>query len=191
MSATINLWKALLNKPPSLVGSANSYLVSVEGEINMDVQPKKRPDSTVVLIPQPINGQGIAVLLVPDELTRQLSLNNSVLAAGTHILCHASHICWNSLRLWVARTDSARETQYEPHTHGKEMFCARTRSRLIPNEPIVICPGTLTDPCGMIYKKSAWLDIKCHHCGFDPNQIAWSPPQKGQSNINELTQLAE
>ncbi|MGA2798005.1 MAG: hypothetical protein ABSE63_10520 [Thermoguttaceae bacterium] len=131
------------------------------------------------------------MLLIPDELTRQLTLNGVVLAAGTHILHHADHIRWNNLRLWVARNGSAQETQYEPHIHGEEMFCARTRSRIVPGEPIVICPGTLTDPCGMIFKKTAWLNIKCHHCGFDPNQTTWSPPHKGQSDINELLHLAE
>ncbi|MGD0519194.1 MAG: hypothetical protein ABSA26_16785 [Thermoguttaceae bacterium] len=192
MQTSAKIWSAVQGqKEPSVVKPAKSYLVAEEGLISMDVPSRQRPVRMSIIIPQSINGQDIAMLLVPDELTGKLALNGQFLAAGAHILHHGDEICRDELRLWVSRDDSVKETEYDATIHGEDMFCARTRSRLIPGEPIIICPGIISAPCGMIFRASAWLNIKCHHCGFDPKEATWIPRQKGRGNIDELLQIAE
>jgi hypothetical protein len=191
MLAAIILWQAVKDDEPSPVDYANAYLVTELGVTNMDVSSRHCPDNAAALIPQSINGQGIAVFLVPDALTGRITRDGQFLAPGAHILRHGDEIRWNALRLWIAKNDRIEETNYDPNKHGENMFCARTRSRLISGEPVIICPGTLSNSCGMIFKASAWLNMRCHICGFEPNQASWTPPQKKRGVIDELLRLAE
>jgi hypothetical protein len=188
---SLKIWIAINGTAPSVVCSAKTYLMTEETVTGMDAVDGNRPERVAVIIPQAINGQNIALLLVPDELKGKLALNGQLLRDGVHILRHGDEICWNNLRLWVARDDSVKEAKYDPNIHGEDLFCARTRSRLTPGEPIIICPGTPSNFCGMIFKSSAWLNMKCHYCQFDPGQPTWIPTIKKRVDIDELLQIAE
>jgi hypothetical protein len=188
---SLKIWIAINGATPSVVCPAKTYLMTEEAVTGMDAVDGNLPERVAVIIPQAINGQNIALLLVPDGLTGKLALNGQLLKAGVHILRHGDEICWNNLRLWVARDDSVKEAKYDPNIHGEDLFCARTRSQLIPGERVIVCPGTVFNPCGMLYRASAWLNIKCNFCGFDPGLPTWIPPMKKRVDINELLQIAE
>jgi hypothetical protein len=166
-------------------------LLTAAGVTGMDVLPRQRPDNAAVVLQQSINSLGIAALLVPDKLSGQLTLNGMFLAAGIHILHHGDEITRKDFRVWAAINDCVSETNYDPNIHGERVFCARTRNPLIAGQPIIICCGTPSNACGKIYSRSAWMDLKCPHCGFDPNQTGWTPPQKKRGDIDELRKFAE
>jgi hypothetical protein len=130
------------------------------------------------------------MIIVPDALAGRLSCGGRLLAAGAHVVEHRCRLSWGDLRVWVARAESAIETTYDEALHGPDVFCARTRARVQPGERVVICPGTAEVACGRIYKANAWLGMRCHLCGFDPNRQAWEPPIQRKGAIDGLLQLA-
>ncbi|HEY4761533.1 MAG TPA: hypothetical protein VIH42_13205 [Thermoguttaceae bacterium] len=190
MSTLMKIWMAKGDGPMSVLGSARQYKLTAEG-VTAEESSQQCDGNVAVLIPASINTAGIAVLLVPDELSGRLACGGQPLAAGAHVLFHADQLVWNQLRLWFAREETATETIFDPEIHGADAFCARTRSRLTPGEPIVICPGTVSSTCGFLYKAAAWMNMRCNYCGFDPRKQSWMPPRKKQGELDELLRLAQ
>lgn len=144
------------------------------------------------VVPVSREGDACAVLLVPSAAESRALVNGSAAPSGMHLLRHGDRVDVSEKTLWVSAGAAPEETRYDPQTHGEDVFCFRTKARLEPGEPIVICPGTSKTTCGMIYKASAWeLGIPCHNCRFDPSKPAWHPPApKTRSHLDEFFALA-
>jgi hypothetical protein len=191
MLHNLKVWTAGNGAPPSVVRPAETYLLTKETLLAADAACRDCLDGVAVLIPQSMNGASIAALLVPDELHGRLTRNGAILAAGIHVLCHGDEIAHDNYRAWTAKNDRFRETYYDPRVHGENVYCARTRNRLVEGEPIVVCPGTPSNSCTAVYSRSAWLNGTCHACGYDAGQPGWTPPHSKKGLINELLELAE
>jgi hypothetical protein len=134
----------------------------------------------------------LGVALVPAGLAEDVRLGGCRVSPGMHLLRHADCVDFAGITVWISASSSAEEAAYEPAAHGKDGFCARTKARLKPGEPIVICPGTPQAACGLYYKLSAWkLDLQCHGCKLKPSAAGWSPPAPASgSSLDALFQLA-
>ncbi len=122
-------------------------------------------------------GEALAVALVPDRLAGAASRNGVPMEAGLHRLLHADRLVCGGRRVWVATSAEPERAPYDAQTHGADLFCARTKMRLAPGEPVVLCPGTPDRACGLISKAEAFdLPFPCAECGFDPRAPRWAPP---------------
>lgn len=186
---TIRLWTATGGAVPSVLASNGPCRLSPEG-VDAAADPACWAGQAPLIVPMPTPHGGIALLLVPDELSAVLTCNGHPLEAGAHAIAHADGLAWDDLRVWLARADSPTEAIYDPEVHGHDVACARTRSRLQAGEPVIICPGTATNECGVLYRAAAWMGMRCHLCGFDPRGPAWSPPQKEKGELDDLLRLA-
>jgi hypothetical protein len=135
--------------------------------------------------------EGLALLVTPEPFEGRLARNGQLVAAGIEVLRHGDRLEIDDLRVWVSAAAVPIESTYDPALHGDEAFCARTRSRLRPGEPIVICPGTESTPCGALYKAEAWtVGRRCHQCGRASGATAWKPPVCKQENYRDLVRRA-
>ena len=189
MVNTIRLWSGNKGERPSVMASSGPCLLSPEG-VDASADAARAAGRAPLIFPVPAQRGGIAMLLVPDGLDGRLTRNGHRLAAGAHLIAHADGLAWEGLRVWVAREEAPTEAVYDPEVHGPDVFCARTRSRLRPGEPVVICPGTATTECGVLYRAAAWMNLRCHLCGFNPGGEAWSPPQRENGELDDLLRLA-
>jgi hypothetical protein len=147
------------------------------------------------LIPTRPGSGALAALLVPDGSA--VARNGVPLPAGAHALFHADALRIQGEKLWVASAIEVAVTQYEPATHGENVFCFFTKGRLKPGEAIVVCPGRPGAECSVIYKQAAWemamkADVKfqCPRCGFDPSAGDWQPAVARPSRLPRLLDLA-
>jgi hypothetical protein len=146
-----------------------------------------------VLLVESRSAPGIlAVLLVPAALQGAVLAGGRRAGAGMHLLRHGDRIDFAGQTVWISADSQAKEVAYDPAAHGEDTYCTRTKARLKPGEPIVLCPGTPQVPCGLPYRLSAWeLALQCPSCKFDPKAPAWSPPPPPhRSSLDVLLQLA-
>lgn len=181
------VWQSIGRGEPSVAAGRGTWRVSPAGVCPADACAG--PEGGAVLLAG--GSGGIAALVTPEWLEGCIARNGQPLPAGVQVLRHGDRLDLGGLRVWVSATVAPVETAYDPALHGDEAFCARTRSRLRPGEPIVICPGTEAAPCQALYKAEAWaLGRRCHQCGRDPRAAAWRPPVPEKENYRDLVRLA-
>jgi len=130
-----------------------------------------------MLIPVHQTGSTIAAMLVPQALVGTVTLDGVRVPAGLHSVCHATRIALSETTLWVAARTEPETRPYDPVVDGADLYCSRTKARIVPGETIVICHGSADVACDQVYKQSAWeLDIPCHACKRSPNAPEWHPP---------------
>lgn len=147
------------------------------------------------LIPTRPGSGALAALLVPAGAA--VMRNGVPLPAGSHALFHADALTIQGRRYWVATSVEVAVTQYEPATHGENVFCFFTKARLKPGEAIVVCPGKPGAECSVIYKQAAWemalkasVKFQCPRCGFDPAAGDWQPTIPQPAQLPRLFDLA-
>jgi hypothetical protein len=147
------------------------------------------------LIPTRSGSGALAALLVPAGTS--VVRNGVPLLPGAHALLHADALTVEGRRYWVAAAIEVAVTQYEPATHGENVFCFFTKARLKAGEAIVVCPGRPGTECSVIYKQAAWemaikADVKfqCPRCGFDPTAGDWEPTLPRPTQLPRLFELA-
>ncbi|MCR4411103.1 MAG: hypothetical protein NUV77_01610 [Thermoguttaceae bacterium] len=183
----IAVWQARGRGEPVAVEGTGPWSISAAGVRAVD--EAQAPLDGAVLLPGA--SEGLALLVTPEPLEGRLARNGQPVAAGIEVLRHADRLELADLRVWVSAAAVPVEAAYDPAIHGDEAFCARTRSRLRAGEPIVICPGTESTPCGALYKAEAWaLGRRCHHCGRAPGAPAWKPPVLEKETYRDLVRLA-
>jgi hypothetical protein len=127
-------------------------------------------------------GQTVAIALVPDAPDAAISCNGLPLGPGLHALCHGDQLQVNETPFWISVEATHDEARYDPACHGPNMFCFITKARLSESDPIVICPGTPGNSCGVICTQRAWAmarespkPLRCPNCGYDSRQRTWRP----------------
>jgi hypothetical protein len=133
----------------------------------------------------------VAAAIVPVGLAAYVTLNHQPLGPGITVLAHQDRLAVDESVCCISAEGSDAPVAYDPAVHGDNLFCARTKARLAPGEPVVACPGV---GCGLLYKAEAWcIGLPCAACQFDPQKGGWRPTTaraKG-TTLNELLQLAE
>lgn len=142
-------------------------------------------------VPLGAAGDSIGVALVPEPLDQAVTLNCAPLGAGLHLLRHRDALELGGQRYWLAVRTAVEEVEYDPQRHGSDIFCARTRRRISGGDRVVACPGTPGQRCELIFTATAWrAGVRCHNCGFDPNEKPWSPAAEQESRpARELLDL--
>jgi hypothetical protein len=152
------------------------------------------PDPAIAICPiQPRAGY-LAAAVVPDQLDGNAAVNGILLKAGTHCLRHADRLEISGNSYWIAANSLVDVVFYDPAVQGENQFCFITKAPLLPQQEIVLCPGTPGHPCGQIYAKTSWDRLmqspnrmRCARCGFHPEAARWSPPEtQSKRNIDEL-----
>ena len=178
---TMTLWTATNGDHPSCLVVQAAVQFSPEGILPIEQNPPLSAGKELIVTPVRRKGDVLGIVLVPIELKEDVRRNRIPLDCGAHVLRHADCLEMGSGRLWISATGKAEETSYDPAIHGEDRFCPRTKARLAPNDPIVVCPGTPRDKCEAIYKAAAWkIGTPCHQCGFDPGAPPWEPPTPRQ-----------
>ncbi len=181
------VWQARGRNEPSAVEGTGPWWISATGVCAVD-EAQASLDGAILL---PGDSEGLALLVTSEPLEGRLARNGQPLPAGIEVLRHGDRLELGDLRVWVSAAAVPIEAAYDPGLHGDEAFCARTRSRLRVGEPIVICPGTESTPCGALYKAEAWaLGRRCHQCGRAPGAAAWKPPGLDKETYRDLVRLA-
>ncbi len=155
-------------------------------------------DSLPRVIPAPALDEGIAALLVPNELAAAVVRNGVPLTGGIHVLRHTDRLDFDDRRYWVAVSVDVETEAYRPEVHGVDQYCYVTKARLEAGEDIVACPGRPGTPCTAVYRSAVWdkalaanARFRCPSCGFDPNAGDWEPPAPRSGNLQRLFELAE
>lgn len=193
MSRTLlTLWTTVNGDPPArrLVRAAVRFSANRVSPIEMNASPVT--GESLMISPVARKGDVLGIVLVPDDLGGIATRNRLFIDGGLHVLRHADCLELGRNRLWVAVAEKGDETVYNPAVHGDDRFCPRTKARLVPNELVVVCPGTPQDECGALYKAAAWkINTPCHQCGFDPGASPWEPPvSRPRNSLHELLQHA-
>ena len=125
------------------------------------------------------------VLLVPEGLASAPRLDDAPLAPGLHVLAHGQALDCGA-RYWVSLDLTPREEPYTSARHGEDVFCARSKLRLVPGDTVVACPR-----CGLLYGARAWAAAPaCHACRFDTKTASWAPPRPSSTpDLDELLRL--
>lgn len=189
--STSSLWHAHGDSPPVEIELAEGALLSAGGVQATPPPPDSAsPPDSVAIVPA-ASGDAPAVALIPDGTTLELRRNGTRLRPGIHVLHHADRLDFGGRTLWLSSEQRPVETTYDPDVHGKDVRCYRTKVRLMPGVPIVICPGIPSVRCRSIYKKAAWdMGLRCHHCGFDPSRPRWRPPApKKERALDDLLRI--
>lgn len=166
------------------------HWISAKGEL-VD-QPL--PDVPLV---SPLTADALAVLLVPPAAEYRVAVNRLSLPAGLRALQERDRLDFERNSFWFSVEASPQQSQYDPASHGPDVFCFMTKARLRDGEPITICPGCPQATCGMIYKTSAWQALvgqkggfRCPNCSFDPHAPPWKPslarPRRTLANVIRL-----
>jgi hypothetical protein len=186
MASSVVLWISRDDAPPTEVPLADGCALSASGIGPAAVAPGAPSSLEVTILPS--SRVAPAVVIVPDDAPFVLRRNGSRLRPGLHALSHAHSIEFLDFTLWISAEGAPEEAMYDPERHEKEAYCYRTKARLRPGEPIVICPGVPEVPCGAPYKKAAWeTGLRCHVCGFDPSRPRWCPPPRAKErSLDEL-----
>ena len=168
----IALWHAAGQGPPARHEVAGPTWLSEAGLRAASQHAPGDLDHRLLLLPASAGRRDCCVVLVPDALARTVSRNHDPLPAGLHRLRHADRLDLAGQTVWVAESRAAEVIEYDPAVHGEDVFCARTKARLVPGARVVRCPD-----CGLLYTERAWaLSIPCHICGHDSKQSEWQPP---------------
>lgn len=134
----------------------------------------------------------VAALLVPDALAGAVALDGVPLFPGLALLGHADRLDFVGAVAWISAERPHESVAYDPDRHGRDALCARTMARLAAGEPIVVCGGVGAHPCGLLFKRAAWLPgLACHQCGADPARESWAPPRprERRRKIDELLRI--
>ncbi len=128
-----------------------------------------------------------AAVLVPDA-SAGAAKNRIPLGAGLHLAGHGDLLEVGGRRFWVELRPVAEQSLFDPEVHGADLFCAATRARLNPGDPIVTCPGNQGATCGLVYSLVAFEAARtCHGCGASHDSKPWAPPEEpGESSVAEL-----
>jgi hypothetical protein len=151
----------------------------------------------VQILPAETSASAAALALVPDALVGQVARNGLLVPAGALDLYHANLLEIAGQPFWVSVEFQPEETVYQVGPHPADAFCLFTRVRLSPGDPVIVCPGTASATCGMLYRRSAWLAAQesptpfvCANCGYTPSRAAWTPPiPRSTRSLNHLFQL--
>ncbi len=139
------------------------------------VRTEPRPGAVQLRGVEPLGDEGTcAVALVAPGCT-SLRVNGMRVESGLWLLCHADRVELGATTVWVALELAPEHVAYEPALHGTDLGCCRLKVKLRPGEPIVICCGTASHTCGMVFRAAAWGAV-CPNCGFDPAAERWTPP---------------
>ena len=171
---TLATWTASGDGEPAPMGTSGAVTISAAG-----IQPGAGSGTgrdSVLVLPQEVVHDFVAVAIVPDALHGHASRNGLPLEAGMQLLVHSDRIDLSGWTLWVSGDGAPDEVPYDEAVHGAGQFCLRTKAPLRAGDPVVRCPGTRSKPCGMLYRADAWrLQLPCPACGWDPKQPAWRP----------------
>jgi hypothetical protein len=130
----------------------------------------------------PVRADAIAVVVVAEAGSNIVGVRGSLLPAGISALRDRDKIDLIGETYWVSAECSPREEIYDPLRHGSDVRCFMTKARLRAGEPITVCVGTATAPCGTVYRQRAWADLltrpgfRCPNCSYDPRAELWKPP---------------
>jgi hypothetical protein len=157
-------------------------------------------NSAVIIQPIVPHDGVVAVAYVARTTTqRPVAVNGAVVAQGLYPLRHADRLDIARRRLWISAEFAPLRTQYAPASHGADVRCCLTKSKLRAGQDIVICPGVPGTRCGVVYKAQAWdaviqqnPQMKCPNCGYRPQESAWQPPptKPRKEVLDGLLQLA-
>lgn len=195
---SLTLWVEDGVLQPQPVAINNTIQVRADGSLTAD--GSCAPDSAVIIqIIVPRDGV-VAVAFVTQTTTQRLvAVNNVVVAQGLHPLRHTDQLDIAQQRLWISAEFAPLRTPYDPASHGADVRCCLTKTKLRAGQDIVICPGVPGTRCGVVYKAQAWdaviqqnPQMKCPNCGYRPHESAWQPPptKPRKEVLDGLLQLA-
>jgi hypothetical protein len=162
-------WRNAPCHVPIWISSCDSRPVSGDDEGS--------PSDSVLVAPIEPHGAACAALLKPDGTKADVRLNGLRIAAGLHVLQHGDRLSVDDREIHLAIRARHHHDRYDPDRHGDPIYCARTKSRLQLDDPMVLCGGKPSTPCGLPYAEAAWAaDIACHGCGATTDEPGWSPP---------------
>ena len=137
------------------------------------IQPRFSPRDGVVAVAH----------IAPSTTYGLVAVNGVVAARGLQLLRHADRLDVANRRFWISAESAPLRTQYAPASHGPDVRCCLTKTKLREGQEIVICPGVPGTRCGVFYKAQAWDAViqqnphmKCPNCGYRPTATAWQPP---------------
>ena len=164
------------------LGIHGTVQLHADGSIATDCSPAQ----SIAVIIQPVVPQDLAIAVAHITSVSPAGLvavNGVPAACGLHVLRHADRLDVADCRFWISAEFVPERTRYAPATHGVEVRCCLTQTRLCAGQDIVICPGVPGTCCGAVYTARAWDTLveqnprmKCPRCGYRPTTSVWQPP---------------
>lgn len=149
------------------------------------------PSDRILITPVDPTSDLCAALLRPDQSKANVGVNGQRVAPGLHALHHGDRVTVDDRDIWIGVRVTPDQRAYDPDHDGDPVYCARTRVRLEPGAPMVLCRGTPRADCGLRFTTSAWATgIPCHNCGATDDGSTWSPPHpSGSDELEGLLRL--